>query len=211
MSAKAWSSPVEFLSNLSLNAPLASDQLPQKMSLRRQVHANNSAGMTTPRRVLADVSMNTPSTPRSPLSNSSPMSPGGSIFGTPSPRKVQMQVPPSPYNSESLSATRPFDWDAVRQHKPPPYGSPLSSARAKKARLSEMRSDSDTRRAVRKKTWREKYVNATHYRLSFYRVLTLRYPLESWPCQTESYLKSPSFLIIFRPQSQKQALGSLAG
>lgn len=126
----------------------------EKMSLRRQVHANNSAGMSTPRRVLADVSMNTPTTPRSP------MSPGGSIFGTPSPRKVQMQVPPSPYNSESLSATRPFDWDAARQHKPPPYGSPLSSARAKKARLSEMRSDSDMRRAVRKKSWRERYAHA---------------------------------------------------
>lgn len=131
-----------------------------KMSLRRQVHANN-AGMTTPRRVLADVNTNTPTTPRSPLyGNSSPMGHIGSPFTTPSPSraKVQMQVPPSPFNSESLSATRPFDWDAVRQHRPPPYGSPMSSAR-RKARLSEMRSDSDTRRAVRKKTWREKYAH----------------------------------------------------
>ncbi|KAG2134443.1 uncharacterized protein EDB93DRAFT_1254558 [Suillus bovinus] len=84
------------------------------MSLRRFAQANNAA--------------NTPGTPisLSPRPNGAAYTPV-----TPRPRVSYVQ---SPSSTPSISSSTPFDWDAARSRRPPPYASPLSAKR--KSRMS---------------------------------------------------------------------------
>lgn len=84
------------------------------MSLRRFAQANHAA--------------NTPGSPHSP----SPRLNGATqIPVTPRPRVSYVH---SPSSTPSISSSTPFDWDAARSRRPPPYASPLSAKR--KSRMS---------------------------------------------------------------------------
>ncbi|KAI5122965.1 hypothetical protein M0805_006844 [Coniferiporia weirii] len=133
------------------------------MSLRRFAQSNASTTTGSPvRRVLADMGSNTP--PRSPLA-SSPNGHGSPGLPT-TPGGTKIVYPISPMNSESLSATRRFDWEAVRLRKPPPYASPLQGARVKAQRKSEAGLKNVPKRAVRKKSWHER-ITAIPNRIMF--------------------------------------------
>lgn len=84
------------------------------MALRRLAQTNNAASAS----------------PRNPDSPASPSPLGSSVNGAlPStPRnRVSMGAYRSPASTPSISSSIPFDWNAARSRKPPPYGSPLQS------------------------------------------------------------------------------------
>lgn len=80
-----------------------------KMSLRRFAQANNAAN-----------------TPGSPLPSSPRLSGATYTPVTPRPRVSYVH---SPSSTPSISSSTPFDWDAARSRRPPPYASPLSAKR----------------------------------------------------------------------------------
>lgn len=150
------------------------------MSLRRFAQTNNATG--SPR-----TSMPTPGTPSPMLANpQSPSSPSpgmrrhsvGVGFGsTSTPTTPRTRITYSPTISPSLSASQPFDWEAARLRKPPPYGSPLHSARVRALRKSEtgpgLRGSPGSpskKKAIRKSSWRERCANFFCY---FERFLSL--------------------------------------
>ncbi|EKM82675.1 hypothetical protein AGABI1DRAFT_118118 [Agaricus bisporus var. burnettii JB137-S8] len=71
------------------------------MSLRRFAQENNAGSPKSP---LA----NPPSTPRS---------------------RASIGIYRSPASTASISSSIPFDWEAARSHRPPPYATPMSKAR----------------------------------------------------------------------------------
>ncbi|KAI9070010.1 hypothetical protein FKP32DRAFT_1670887, partial [Trametes sanguinea] len=70
--------------------------------------------------------------------SASPARQGGSASasGAPSPstpvRRTRLVYPISPVTSPSLSASQPFDWEAARSRRPPPYATPQSAKRKKR-------------------------------------------------------------------------------
>ncbi|CDO72912.1 hypothetical protein BN946_scf185002.g97 [Trametes cinnabarina] len=72
--------------------------------------------------------------------SASPARSGGatSASGAPSPStplrtpRTRLVYPISPVTSPSLSASQPFDWQAARSRRPPPYSTPISSKRNKR-------------------------------------------------------------------------------
>jgi hypothetical protein len=86
------------------------------MSLRRFAQANNAA--------------NVPGSPHSP----SPRVSGGTQ--TPVTPRNRVSYVHSPSLTPSISSSTPFDWDAARSRRPPPYASPLSAKR--KSRTSTL-------------------------------------------------------------------------
>lgn len=105
-----------------------------KMSLRRFAQANAA---------------NTPGTPHSP----SPRLSGGTQ--TPVTPRTRVSYLDSPSSTPSISSSVPFDWEAVRSRRPPPYATPLSAKR--KARLSGANAAASPRKAiVRKKGFFER-------------------------------------------------------
>ncbi|TFK54871.1 hypothetical protein OE88DRAFT_1710647 [Heliocybe sulcata] len=104
------------------------------MSLRRFAHAKtNTNGYGSPNKASSSeqVSPSTESPPKTPV------------------RSGRASFIYSPSAVPSKYSTVPFDWDAARAHKPPPYGSPLST-RKPKPRKSE--AGVASRRIVRKKS-----------------------------------------------------------
>ncbi|KAL5529026.1 hypothetical protein ACEPAG_5000 [Sanghuangporus baumii] len=99
---------------------------------RRQSRNFTDMGTITPRRqsmangIASSTSLMSSRTPRP------------SLTGLPqiSPSRLTALAPP-PTEGPSRSASMPFDWEAVKLRKPPPYGSPLEGARARAARKSE--------------------------------------------------------------------------
>lgn len=135
------------------------------MSLRRFAQTNNATA--SPRH-----SLPTPMTP-SPLSGNADYlvspSPGarrhsvGVGFGTTTPTTPRTRISYSPTVSPSISASQPFDWEAVRLRKPPPYGGALHSARVRALRKSEANaglrgSPGSPKKTVRTKSFKERYV-----------------------------------------------------
>ncbi|PSR94100.1 hypothetical protein PHLCEN_2v4528 [Hermanssonia centrifuga] len=112
------------------------------MSLRKLAQANNAA-TTNSRDSSAQAS---PSTP---------------VKGAPRPStpRTKLVYPHSPMTSPSLSASTPFDWDAARARKPPPYSTPTAAGK----RIRALRNDLATQgtptkqRVVRKKGLIAKY------------------------------------------------------
>lgn len=73
-----------------------------------------------------------------------------------------ISTPPSA--TPSISSSTPFDWDAARSRKPPPYGSPFVDKRIQALRNGQggtPSKGSPAKRVVRKKGFFEKY--AYHY------------------------------------------------
>ncbi|KAF8077938.1 hypothetical protein FPV67DRAFT_1685237 [Lyophyllum atratum] len=108
------------------------------MSLRRLAQANNA----------------TTASPRSPDSNSSSASPlassaNGTLPSTPRNR-VSMGTYRSPASTPSISSSIPFDWNAARSRKPPPYGTPLQNKGRKSLGVGNS-AGTPAKRVVRKK------------------------------------------------------------
>lgn len=135
----------------------------QAMSLRRVAQTNHA--MATPRSSLSSSStsqstMTSPSTPDKEK-----------IFPvTPKQRNSHYQITRSPLLSPSLSEVRPFDWEAAKSNRPPPYASPLKgkSRRQSMAPNGALGSPTKgpTRRVVRKKSLYEKCVDGAPFALA---------------------------------------------
>ncbi|KAI0372873.1 hypothetical protein BV20DRAFT_990222 [Pilatotrama ljubarskyi] len=52
---------------------------------------------------------------------------------TPVRNRARLVYPISPVTSPSLSASQPFDWEAARSRRPPPYGTPTPAKRRSRA------------------------------------------------------------------------------
>jgi hypothetical protein len=86
------------------------------------------------------------------------MSPSSTTTTPTTPRnRFSIGIYRSPTADPSLSASRPFDWDAALSGKPPPYPSPSQNKRAKTSRKSI--GISTPKRVVRKKGIVEKFVH----------------------------------------------------
>ncbi|EPQ58114.1 hypothetical protein GLOTRDRAFT_72177 [Gloeophyllum trabeum ATCC 11539] len=105
------------------------------MSLRRFAHANTATnGFGSPNKSAsssAQTSPNVASPPRTPVN------------------RGRTSLVYSPSATPSRYSAVPFDWDAARTRKPPPYASPLS---AKKPKPRKSEGGAPVRRVVRKKS-----------------------------------------------------------
>ncbi|KAG6820356.1 hypothetical protein H0H93_001548 [Arthromyces matolae] len=98
-------------------------------SLRRLAQTNNAAAQTGSPRSVND-------SPRPPSTPSQPSTPRN---------RVSIGSYRSPASTASISSSIPFDWDAARSRKPPPFGTPVQ----KKGRQS-MGTGTPVKRVVRK-------------------------------------------------------------
>ncbi|OCH85309.1 hypothetical protein OBBRIDRAFT_798308 [Obba rivulosa] len=119
------------------------------MALRRFAQANSAA---SPR-----PSSSAPSPFESPTTPSRTNTNGAAPLSTPRTRIV---YPYSPASSPSLSASVPFDWEAARSRRPPPYATPVKKgARGRKSELGVAPGTplrTPAKRVVRKRTLAEK-------------------------------------------------------
>jgi hypothetical protein len=118
------------------------------MALRRLAQANNAASANgSPRNM----------SPRSGSASgsSSPVMPNSGLPSTPRNRLSYIQ---SPSATPSISSSTPFDWEAARSMKPPPYGTPLQGKR-KLGRNAAVGPGAPRRAIVRKKGIAERCVN----------------------------------------------------
>ncbi|KAH7889688.1 hypothetical protein F5I97DRAFT_1846290 [Phlebopus sp. FC_14] len=90
--------------------------------------------------------VNAANVPASPHSPSPRLSSGTQTPVTPRTRVSYLD---SPSSTPSISSSTPFDWEAARSRKPPPYGTPLNTKR--KARMSAAGMNATPRKVVRKK------------------------------------------------------------
>ncbi|KII88506.1 hypothetical protein PLICRDRAFT_111185 [Plicaturopsis crispa FD-325 SS-3] len=105
------------------------------MALRRFAHTKNAAtGTSSPLR-----------SPRSPQD-----SPGNAPPVTPRPSS-RISYVDSPSSTPSVSSSMPFDWDAARNRKPPPYATPIQGKRVRALRKSEGGGGSPRRAYVKRK------------------------------------------------------------
>lgn len=91
------------------------------MALRRLAQTNHAATAS--------------GSPRSPQVASTPDSPAGSSMNNTAPstprNRVSIGTYRSPASTPSISSSIPFDWNAARSRRPPPYGSPLQNGRGR--------------------------------------------------------------------------------
>ncbi|KAI0807611.1 hypothetical protein C8Q74DRAFT_1190101 [Fomes fomentarius] len=110
------------------------------MSSLRRLAQTNAAASASPR-VGGAFSASTAASPSTPVRPSTP--------------KTRLVYPISPVTSPSLSASQPFDWEAARSRRPPPYATPNVK---RKNRSSDMGTPGKTpsKRVVRKKSLYER-------------------------------------------------------
>ncbi|KAG1715692.1 hypothetical protein ID866_1455 [Astraeus odoratus] len=106
--------------------------------------------MSSLRRFAQTNASNIPGSPHSP----SPR-PGGSGVQTPVTPKTRISYVHSPAATPSISSSVPFDWEAARSRRPPPYGTPINGKR--KSRMSTIGTGTGTpRKVIRKKGFVER-------------------------------------------------------
>lgn len=124
------------------------------MSLRRVAQANHA--MASPRTSFSSSStMTSPTTPETER-----------VFPvTPKQRNTHYEFTRSPLLSPSLSEVRPFDWEAAKSNRPPPYPSPLKAKSKRQSIVPNGALGSPTKgpakRVVRKKGLYEKCVHVS--------------------------------------------------
>jgi len=105
-----------------------------RMSLRRFAQANNAANIPHSPSPRVNAGTQAPVTPRNRVSYTQ-----------------------SPSSTPSISSSTPFDWDAARSRRPPPYASPLSAKR--KSRTSTITDGvRSAKKVVKKKSMVERSV-----------------------------------------------------
>ncbi|KAG5642955.1 hypothetical protein DXG03_001836 [Asterophora parasitica] len=105
------------------------------MSLRRLAQAN--AAIASPSRPDSHLTAST----SSPLTSGAPSTPRN---------RVSIGAYRSPASTPSISSSIPFDWNAARSRKPPPYGTPLQT-KARKSLGVGSTTGTPAKRVVRKK------------------------------------------------------------
>lgn len=145
-----WAARVQLTVNHQLRAPA--------MSLRRVAQANHA--MASPRSSFSSssASQSTMTSPTTPDKEKIfPVTPR-------QPRTSHHQIIRSPLLSPSLSEVRPFDWEAAKSNRPPPYASPVKSKSRRQSTVPNGALGSPTKgpgkRVVRKKSLYEKCVDA---------------------------------------------------
>jgi hypothetical protein len=68
---------------------------------------------------------------------------------TPVTPRARVSYLDSPSSTPSISSSTPFDWEAARSRRPPPYATPLSVKR--KARMSAANAATSPRKAIIRK------------------------------------------------------------
>lgn len=117
------------------------------MALRRLAQANNAANSAA-------------QSPRSPQLFSATNSPTSSpvLPSTPNTRsRVSLDLYRSPASTPSISSSVPFDWEAARARRPPPYPTPLQSKRKSTGVGSSVPGTPAKRAVIRKKGIVERY------------------------------------------------------
>ncbi|KZT70117.1 hypothetical protein DAEQUDRAFT_689622 [Daedalea quercina L-15889] len=89
-------------------------------SLRRLAQTNNANVAASPRQ---HASASTQASPTTPVRT---------------PQRTRIVYPVSPVTSPSISASTPFDWEAAKSYKPPPYATPLANRRVRGLRQSDI-------------------------------------------------------------------------
>lgn len=145
-----WAARVQLTLNHQLRPPA--------MSLRRVAQANHA--IASPRSSLSSssASQSTMTSPTTPDKEKIfPVTPR-------QPRTSHHQIIRSPLLSPSLSEVRPFDWEAAKSNRPPPYASPLKAKSRRQSAVPNGALGSPTKgpgkRVVRKKSLYEKCVHA---------------------------------------------------
>lgn len=111
------------------------------MSSLRRLAQTNAAVSASPRAGQASVSVG----PTTPVRGSGPSTP-----------RTRLVYPISPVTSPSLSASTPFDWEAARARRPPPYATPKRNSR--QSDVGTAGKATPGRRVVRKKSLYDRYV-----------------------------------------------------
>lgn len=122
-------------------------------SLRRLAQTNNANVAASPRQ---QASASTQASPTTPVRT---------------PQRTRIVYPVSPVTSPSISASTPFDWEAAKSYRPPPYATPLANRRVRGLRQSDVGTPIPgspvfgtpgrrRERAVRKKSLVEKYARS---------------------------------------------------
>ncbi|KAJ3562375.1 hypothetical protein NP233_g9618 [Leucocoprinus birnbaumii] len=88
------------------------------MSLRRFAQENSAGVNGSPRQSL----ISSPKSPKAPLPHVNPPT-------TPRTPRASISLYRSPASTPSISSSIPFDWEAARNRRPPPYGTPQSKSR----------------------------------------------------------------------------------
>ncbi|TBU65603.1 hypothetical protein BD310DRAFT_911677 [Dichomitus squalens] len=117
------------------------------MSLRRIAQTN--AAVSASPRMGGTASASSAPSPSTPVRGGLPTTP-----------RTRLVYPISPVTSPSLSASQPFDWEAARSRRPPPYATPLNGKR--KTRQSDVGTPGKAtpgKRVVRKKSLYERITN----------------------------------------------------
>ncbi|KAI8989644.1 hypothetical protein BD414DRAFT_414315 [Trametes punicea] len=84
-------------------------------------------------------------------------SPSTPVRGNPSTPRTRLVYPISPVTSPSLSASQPFDWEAARSRRPPPYATPIAGKRRQRGSdVGTPGMGTPGRRIVRKKSLYER-------------------------------------------------------
>ncbi|TFY51636.1 hypothetical protein EVJ58_g10459 [Rhodofomes roseus] len=89
-------------------------------SLRRLAQTNNANVAASPRQHASASSQASPTTP------------------VRTPQRTRIVYGNSPVTSPSISASTPFDWEAARSYKPPPYATPLANRRLRGLRQGDV-------------------------------------------------------------------------
>lgn len=160
------------------------------MSLRRFAQ-ENYAGVTGSPRSSAPQSSN--SSPKSPLVNP-PSTPRN---------RPSIGLYRSPASTPSISSSIPFDWEAARSRRPPPYSTPQNKIR-KSVGVSNGNGTSARKAVIRKKSLYEKSVSVSSRKIRICLLLPVtelsQFRLLSHSRSHSSPTTSPSHLPKPRPK-----------
>ncbi|EIW60092.1 uncharacterized protein TRAVEDRAFT_63775 [Trametes versicolor FP-101664 SS1] len=85
-------------------------------------------------------------------SASTAASPTTPVRGNPTTPRARLIYPISPVTSPSLSASQPFDWEAARSRRPPPYSTPSGKRKSRSSDVGTPGMGTPGKRVVRKKS-----------------------------------------------------------
>ncbi|KAI0748342.1 hypothetical protein C8Q80DRAFT_1171386 [Daedaleopsis nitida] len=107
------------------------------MSTLRRLAQTNAAVSASPR-TGGTASASTAASPSTPVRPTTP--------------RTRLVYPISPLTSPSLSASQPFDWDAARSRRPPPYATPNAKRKSRSSDIGTPGKATPGKRVVRKKS-----------------------------------------------------------
>lgn len=123
---------------LSVSRSVPASAQPSMSSLRR--FAQTNAAVSASPRAGGSTSASTAASPTTP------------VRGNPTTPRARLIYPISPVTSPSLSASQPFDWEAARSRRPPPYSTPSGKRKSRSSDVGTPGMGTPGKRVVRKKS-----------------------------------------------------------